>query len=132
MTTPITTTMTHPQTPATFCIWLQGFLDGAGGSLDANQLTTLKAKLDTVFTHPEPDSDSDRAILTERPDPFSEKVIEDVKKQKALDDFIDDPRSKKWVYDGPPTPKTWPLTWPYPYCPPEGPGRWWPTPAINC
>ena len=55
--------MANTQTPATFCIWLQGFLDGAGGSLDANQLATLRAKLDTVFTHF--DSDPDCAILTE-------------------------------------------------------------------
>jgi hypothetical protein len=65
------------QTPATFCIWLQGFLEGCGTSLNPEQLTTLKAKLDTVFTHSEPDSD--RAMLTEEsgadtatgdPDPF--------------------------------------------------------------
>lgn len=128
----MTTTIANTQTPATFCIWLQGFLDGAGDSLDANQLATLKAKLDTVFTHF--DSDPDCAILTEEseadeatgnPDPFFDKyvkILEEYEKRKA----------DKWVYDGPPVPQTWPLPGPYPYYQPEGPGRWWPTPAINC
>lgn len=125
--------MTHPQTPATFCIWLQGFLEGCGTSLSPEQLTTLKAKLDTVFTHFEPDSDSGHAILTEESgadtptegafhlsDEFL-KMLEEYEKRKA----------DKWVYDGPPVPQTWPLTWPYRYYPLEGPGRLWP-PAINC
>jgi len=115
--------MTNAQTPATFCIWLQGFLDGAGDSLDTNQLATLKAKLDAVFTHPKPGPD--HAILTERPDPITEKVIEDIKKQKAIDDFI---RDKKWIYKGPPIPQTWPS-------PRYQPGRLWPPlwpPQLNC
>jgi hypothetical protein len=121
------------QTPATFCIWLQGFLEGCGTSLNPEQLTTLKAKLDTVFTHPEPDSDSGHAILTEESEPDTTtdgafhlpdefwKMLEEYEKRKA----------DKWVYDGPPIPETWPLTWPYPHYQPEGPGRLWP-PAINC
>jgi hypothetical protein len=128
----MTTPMTHPQTPATFCIWLQGFLEGCGTSLNPGQLTTLKTKLDTVFTHPEPGPDhailtgeSEADTATGDPDPLLDKywkMLEEYEKRKA----------DKWVYDGPPIPKTWPHIWPYPHYPPEGPGRWWPTPAINC
>jgi hypothetical protein len=121
--------MTNTQTPATFCIWLQGFLDGAGDSLDANQLATLKAKIDTVFTHS--GADPDHAILTERPDPFTKKVLEDIKKQKIRDDLL---RDKKWIYEGLPVPQTWPPTWPHPYYQPYyQPERHldWP-PQINC
>ena len=89
--------MKNTQTPATFCIWLQGFLDGAGDSLDANQLATLKAKLDTVFTHF--DSDPDPLL-----DKYS-KVLEEYEKRKA----------DKGVYDGPPVPQTWPTLEPLPH-----------------
>ena len=112
MTTPNTTTMTHPQTPATFCIWLQGFLEGAGGSLDANQLATLRAKLDTVFTHfdSNPDCDtltgeSEADEATGNPDPFDKyvKMLEEYESRKA----------NKWVYDGPWIPQTWPTLKPF-------------------
>ena len=89
----IDTPMTNPQTPATFCIWLQGFLDGARGSLDVNQLATLKAKLDTVFTHSEADT------ATENPDPLLDKyskMLKEYEKRKV----------DKWVYDGSPVPQT--------------------------
>ena len=122
----MTTTVANTQTPATFCIWLQGFLDGAGGSLDANQLATLKAKLDTVFTHF--DSGPDCDILTEEseadeatgnPDPFDKyvKILEEYEKRKA----------DKWVYDGPLEPQTWPTFKPLPFYSPSH----WP-PQINC
>jgi hypothetical protein len=86
--------MTNTKTPATFCIWLQGFLDRAGDSLDTNQLATLKAKLDMVFTHPE--SGPDHAILTERleTDPATEggwhltdefwKMLEEIDLEQSL------------------------------------------------
>jgi len=115
------------QTPATFCIWLQGFLEGCGTSLNPEQLTTLKAKLDTVFTHPEPDSD--RAILTEEsgadtatgdPDPLLDKYSKMLKEHEKR-------KADKWVYDGPPVPQTWPTFKPLPHYPPSH----WP-PAINC
>ena len=52
-------TDTQPKiTPATFCIWLQGFLEGAGSELTASQLSALKEKLHAVFTHFDPDADS--------------------------------------------------------------------------
>ncbi len=51
-------TDTQPKTtPATFCIWLQGFLEGAGSELTSDQLSVLKEKLHAVFTHFDPDSD---------------------------------------------------------------------------
>ena len=124
----MTTTIANTQRPATFCIWLQGFLDGARGSLDANQLATLKAKLDTVFTHF--DSDQDCAILTEgseadtatetpfMTDAFLERMLKEYEKRKA----------DKWVYDGPPIPQTWPSDKTLPYYPPS---YYWP-PQINC
>ena len=50
---------TQPKlTPATFLIWLQGFLEGAGSELTASQLSALKEKLHAVFTHFDPDADS--------------------------------------------------------------------------
>jgi hypothetical protein len=106
--------MKNTQTPATFCIWLQGFLDGAGDSLDANQLATLRAKLDTVFTHSEADTATESPFCL--PDEFI-KMREEYEKQKA----------DKWVYDGPPVPQTWPTFKPLPYYPPSH----WP-PSINC
>ena len=124
----MTTTITNPQTPATFCIWLQGFLEGgAGGSLDANQLTTLKAKLDTVFTHF--DSDQDCATLTEEsgadtatetPFHLSDEFLKLLKEYEKL-------KADKWVYHGPPVPQTWPTLKLLPHYPPSH----WP-PLINC
>ena len=120
--------MANTQTPATFCIWLQGFLDGAGGSLDANQLATLKANLDTVFTHF--DSDQDCAILTDGPEadtatetPFhlSDEFLKLLEKYKKL-------KPNKWVYDGPRVPQTWLSDKTLPYYPPS---YYWP-PQINC
>lgn len=52
-------TATQPKiTTETFCIWLQGFLEGAGSELTSDQLYALKEKLHAVFTHFDPDSES--------------------------------------------------------------------------
>ena len=124
----MTTTIANTQTPATFCIWLQGFLDGARGSLDVNQLATLKAKLDTVFTHS--DSDPDCAILTgeseadtatETPFHLSDEFLKLLEEYEKL-------KPNKWVYDEPWVPRTWPSDKTLP-C--SWPSYYWP-PQINC
>lgn len=99
--------MAKTQTPESFCIWLLGFLDGAGENLNADQLAALKAKLDSVFTHFEPKPDSAFYLSEEFWKEYEES-------QRRKTDKLD--------YDEPPVPQTLPTFKPLPH---------WP-PLINC
>jgi hypothetical protein len=128
-------TDTQPKTtPETFCIWLQGFLDGAGSELTSNQLSALKEKLHTVFSHFNPDTDSRTSdTVSEELRRVYDEYLRDREKKVPLSPFVPSPWSPqapvqipipynpyrhpgiepwnphKYVYRGPAVTQTWNL-----------------------